>query len=303
MPNRIKEEIGRLKKERGAIILAHSYQPGAIQDIADFVGDSLELSRIAARESAELVIFCGVKFMAETAKLLSPESTVVLAAPDADCSLAASMTSADLREMKKKHPGAEAVTYVNSTLELKAESWACCTSANSREVVEAAPSEEVIFGPDRNLGTWVASQTDKKLHIWPGGCHAHSGADIRDLREKMADWSDAEVLVHPESPSIFLREADAVLGTGGMIRHVESSKAGRFIIGTEEGMIYRLETLFPDRQFVAAGKIICDDMGFSTPELVLKALESGVVDRGIEIPSHLAERAVEAVRRMTKIGG
>ena len=302
MPNRIKEEIERLRKERGAIILAHSYQPGIIQDIADFVGDSLELSRIAARESAELVIFCGVRFMAETAKLLSPESTVVLAAPDADCSLAACMTGADLREMKKKYPGAEAVTYVNSTLDLKAETWACCTSANSLEVVEAAPSEEVIFGPDRNLGTWVASQTDKKLHIWPGGCHAHSGADIRDLREKMADWPDAEVLVHPESPSIFLREADAVLGTGGMIRHVESSKAERFIIGTEEGMIYRLETLFPGRQFVAAGKIICDDMGFSTPELVLKALESVEAGGGIEIPLDLAEKAAGAVQRMTEIG-
>ncbi|MCK5132657.1 MAG: quinolinate synthase NadA [Candidatus Sabulitectum sp.] len=301
MPNRIWEEIERLKKERGAIILAHSYQPGVIQDIADFVGDSLELSRIAARESAELVIFCGVKFMAETAKLLSPESTVVLAAPDADCSLAACMSGADLREMKRKHPGAEAVMYVNSTIDLKAETWACCTSANSVEVVEAAPSDEVIFGPDRNLGTWVASQTDKTLHIWPGGCHAHSGADIRDLREKMAEWPDAEVLVHPESPSVFLREADEVLGTGGMIRHVEKSRAVKFIIGTEEGMIYRLETLFPDRQFLAAGKIICDDMGYTTPELVLKALESQ--DCGIQIPAEFAERAEAAVRRMTEIGG
>ncbi len=300
MPNRIKEEIERLKKERGAIILAHSYQPGLIQDIADFVGDSLELSRIAASESAELVIFCGVKFMAETAKLLSPESTVVLAAPDADCSLAACMTGADLREMKKKYPGAEAVTYVNSTVDLKSETWACCTSANSVEVVEAAPSDEVIFGPDRNLGTWVATQTKKTLHIWPGGCHAHSGADIRHLREKKAEWPDAEVLVHPESPSVFLWEADKVLGTGGMIRHVENSKSMKFIIGTEEGMIYRLETLFPHKQFAAAGNIICDDMTLTTPELVLKALESR--GDGIEIPSDLAEKAAAAVRRMTEIG-
>ncbi|MCK5037371.1 MAG: quinolinate synthase NadA [Candidatus Sabulitectum sp.] len=300
MPNRIKEEIARLKKERGAVILAHSYQPGIIQDIADFVGDSLELSRIAARESAELVVFCGVKFMAETAKLLSPESVVVLAAPDSDCSLAACMTGADLRMMKKKHPGASAVTYVNSTVDLKAETWACCTSANSVEVVNAAPSDEVIFGPDRNLGTWVATQTKKILHIWPGGCHAHSGADIRDLREKRAEWPDAEILVHPESPSVFLWEADEVLGTGGMIRHVEKSSSERFIIGTEEGMIYRLETLFPSRQFVAAGKIVCEDMGFTTPELVLKALESR--DDGIEIPSELAEKAASAVRRMTEIG-
>ena len=300
MPNKINEEIDRLRKERGAIILAHSYQPGIIQDIADFVGDSLELSRIAASESAELVVFCGVRFMAETAKLLSPESTVVLAAPDADCSLAACMSGNDLREMKKKYPGAEAVMYVNSTIDLKAETWSCCTSANSVEVVEAAPSDEVIFGPDRNLGTWVASQTDKKLHIWPGGCHAHSGADIRDLREKKADWPDAEVLVHPESPSVFLMESDRVLGTGGMIRHIRDSQAEKFIIGTEEGMIYRLETLFPDRMFISAGNIVCDDMSFTTPELLLKALESN--DPGIQIQPELAEKAAAAVRRMTEIG-
>ena len=300
MPNKISEEISRLKKERGAIILAHSYQPGEIQDIADFVGDSLELSRIAAEESAEQVVFCGVRFMAETAKLLSPESIVLLASPDADCSLAASMSGADLREMKRKYPGAEAVVYVNSTIELKAETWACCTSANSIEVVEAAPSDEVIFGPDRNLGTWVAENTSKKLHIWPGGCHAHSGADIRDLREKKAEWPDAKVLAHPESPSVFLREADAVLGTGGMIRYIKQSSSERFIIGTEEGMVYRLETLFPDRQFVAAGNIICRDMSLTTPELVLKALESQ--SPGIEIPPAFAERARAAVRRMTEIG-
>lgn len=300
MPNKIKEEIERLKKQRGAIILAHSYQPGVIQDIADFVGDSLELSRIAAEESAELVVFCGVRFMAETAKLLSPESVVVLASPDADCSLAACMSGEDLRKMKRKFPDAAAVVYVNSTIDLKAESWACCTSANSIEVVEAAPSDEVIFGPDRNLGTWVAENTDKKLHIWPGSCHAHSGADIRDLREKKAEWPDAEVFAHPESPSVFLWEADKVLGTGGMIRNVEKSKAKRFIIGTEEGMIYRLETLFPDRQFVAAGRIICEDMGFTTPDLVLKALESQ--NNGIEIPAELADKATAAVRRMTETG-
>ncbi len=300
MPNRIKQEIDRLKNERGAIILAHSYQPGNIQDTADFVGDSLELSRIAAAESAEMVVFCGVKFMAETAKLLSPDSTVVLAAPDADCSLAASMSGDDLRQMKKQYPGAEAVIYVNSTVDLKSEAWSCCTSANSIEIVEAAPSDEVIFGPDRNLGTWVAENTNKKLHIWPGGCHAHSGADIRNLREKKAEWPDARVLVHPESPSTFLWEADEVLGTGGMIKYVKNSSADRFIIGTEEGMIYRLETLFPGKEFKAAGKIICSDMGYTTPEMVLKALESR--GDGIEIPAELADRASAAVRRMTQTG-
>ncbi len=300
MPAGITEEIKRLKNDSGAIILAHSYQPGPVQDIADHVGDSLELSRIAAREAADLVVFCGVRFMAETAKLLSPESTVVLAAPDASCSLAASMTAGDVISLKEKHPGVPAVVYVNSTVEVKAQAWACCTSANSIQVAEAAPGDEIIFGPDRNLGTWVQRNTEKKVHIWAGGCHAHSGGDIRSLLDRKTQWPDAEVLVHPECPPVFWREADAVLGTGGMIKHVGSSTGRRFIIGTEEGMIYRLETLFPGRQFRPAGRIVCEDMGYTAPEHILRALESP--GAGIEIPGELARRAREAVLRMTEIG-
>ena len=300
MPGRIAEEIDRLKDLKGGLVLAHSYQPGPIQDIADHVGDSLELSRIAADEAADLGVFCGVRFMAETAKLLSPDSTVVLAAPDASCSLAASMTADDLRNMKRMYPGAPAIVYVNSTIEVKAEAWSCCTSANSIEVAEAAAGTEIIFGPDRNLGTWVERNTGKTVHIWSGGCHAHSGGDIRSLLDRKTRWPDAEVLVHPESPPVFWREADRVLGTGGMIKHVEKSSAKRFIIGTEEGMIYRLETLFPDRTFIPAGKIVCEDMGFTTLEHVLKALESP--EDEILIPPHLAERAALAVRRMTETG-
>lgn len=300
MPGRIVEEIERLKEQKGGMVLAHSYQPGPVQDVADHVGDSLELSRIAAREAADLVVFCGVRFMAETAKLLSPESTVVLAAPDASCSLAASMTADDLREMKRQYPEAPAVVYVNSTVEVKAEAWACCTSANSVAVAEAAPGNELIFGPDRNLGTWVERNTSKKVHLWAGGCHAHSGGDIRSLLDRKTRWPDAEVLVHPECPPVFWREADRVLGTGGMIRRVENSPAKRFIIGTEEGMIYRLETLFPDREFAPAGKIVCQDMGFTTLEHILRALESP--SDPVEIPAHLALKASEAVQRMTEIG-
>ena len=181
---RIAEEIDRLKNLKGGLILAHSYQPGPVQDVADHVGDSLELSRIAADEAADLVVFCGVRFMAETAKLLSPESTVVLAAPDASCSLAASLSVEDMMELKEQYPGVPAVVYVNSSVEVKAEAWACCTSANSIAVAEAAPGDELIFGPDRNLGTWVDRNTDKKVHIWAGGCHAHSGADIRHLLDR-----------------------------------------------------------------------------------------------------------------------
>lgn len=300
MPGRIAEEIERLKDQKGGLVLAHSYQPGPVQDVADHVGDSLELSRIAAAEEADLVVFCGVRFMAETAKLLAPESRVILAAPDAGCSLAASMNGDDIREMKALHPEAPPVVYVNSSIEVKAEAWACCTSANSIAVSNAAPGEEIIFGPDRNLGTWVERNTKKKVHVWAGGCHAHSGGDVRDLMNKKTRWPDAEVLVHPECPPVFWREAFRVLGTGGMIRHIEKSSAKRFIIGTEEGMIYRLETLFPDRVFTAAGKIVCEDMGFTSLEHVLKALESA--ENEIVIPGHLSERASAAVRRMTEIG-
>jgi len=300
MPNRILEEIDRLRESMGAIILAHSYQPGPVQDIADHVGDSLELSRIAAEESPDLIVFCGVRFMAETAKLLSPESRVVLAAPDAGCSLASSMRAADLREMKQKFPEAPAVIYVNSTLEVKSEAWACCTSANAVAVANSAPGDEIIFGPDRNLGTWVERNIDKKVHIWAGGCHAHSGGDIRSLFFRKAQWPDAEVLVHPESPPVFWEQADLVLGTGGMIRHIGKSPSRRFIIGTEEGMIYRLETLFPDKEFVAAGNIVCEDMRFTTAELILRALESPSDE--IEIPGEMAEKAYAAVRRMTETG-
>lgn len=300
MTSRISDEIDRLRSEKGALILAHSYQPGAVQDLADYVGDSLELSRIAAREASELVVFCGVRFMAETAKLLSPDSKVVLAAADASCSLAACMNAEDLRSMKKQHPGVPVVVYVNSTVEVKAEAWSCCTSANSVAVATAAPGNELIFGPDRNLGTWVEQNSDKKLHIWQGGCHCHSGADIRDLFSKQAQWPDATTLVHPETPPVFWKEAHHVLGTGGMIRHVENSSSERFIIGTEEGMIYRLETLFPDRQFVAAGNIVCPDMGYTTAENILMALESP--EHYITIAPDLAEKASVAVRRMTELG-
>ncbi len=300
MTDRIAEEIGRLKREKDALVLAHSYQPGAVQDIADHVGDSLELSRIAEREASELVVFCGVRFMAETAKLLSPSSRVILAAPESSCSLAASMNAEELREVKRKHPGVPAVVYVNSTVEVKAEAWSCCTSANAVQVSMAAPGNELIFGPDRNLGTWVEKQTGKQVHLWQGGCHAHSGADIRDLRTKKTQWPDAEVMVHPECPPVFWKEADYILGTGGMIRQVEKSKACRFIIGTEEGMVYRLETLFPDREFTSAGGIVCKDMSFTTPEKVLMALENP--GEGITIPADLAAKAAVSVKRMTEFG-
>ncbi|MFO7625985.1 MAG: quinolinate synthase NadA [Candidatus Fermentibacteraceae bacterium] len=288
-----------LKERLGALILAHSYQPPEIQDIADEVGDSLELSRFAMKARAPLVVFCGVRFMAETAKILSPDSVVRLVSPGADCSLAACMSGRDAREWKTMHPGAVLVTYVNSSVAVKAESWACCTSANAVSVVRAAPAGEVLFGPDRNLAAFAAQESGRNVIPWPGGCHAHAGADIRDLRRAKEHWPEACVLVHPETPPVFWREADHVLGTGGMIRFVSESKSGRFIIGTEEGMLYRLSTLFPDREFMAAGGISCADMRNATIDMVFQALDSR--DAGITVPEQYAEPARRALERMTAL--
>jgi len=292
-------EILDFKKRLSAVIMAHSYQPREIQDLADTVGDSLELSRFARDARAPLVIFCGVRFMAETAKILSPETTVRLVAPGADCSLAACMNGEDARLWKSEHPGAVLVTYVNSEADVKAESWACCTSANAVAVVNAAPSSKVLFGPDRNLAEYAAENSGKQVIPWPGGCHAHSGADIRDLRRARAAWPDAAVLVHPETPPVFRREADRVLGTGGMIDFVSRSSLGRFIIGTEEGMLNRLTSLFPDREFVPAGGITCPDMRKATPEMVLMALKSH--DTGVHIHPGLVAPAREALERMAAL--
>jgi len=298
MPYDAKALIG-LKDRLGALILAHSYQPPEIQDLADEVGDSLELSRSAMAARAPLVVFCGVRFMAETAKILSPQSVVRLVSPGADCSLAACMSGRDAREWKAGHPGASLVTYVNSSVEVKAESWACCTSANAVSVVRAAPEGDVLFAPDRNLAAFAAQESGRNVIPWPGGCHAHAGADIRDLRRAKQQWPDAVVLVHPETPPVFWREADSVLGTGGMIRFISESRAGRFIIGTEEGMLYRLSTLFPDREFMAAGGITCADMRRATPDMVFRALDSP--DPGIIVPEEHAERARRALERMTAL--
>lgn len=291
--------LRELKEKLGAAILAHSYQPLEIQELADLVGDSLELSRYAMEARAPLVIFCGVRFMAETAKILSPGSVVRLVSPGADCSLAACMSARDAREWKAGHPGAALVTYVNSSVSVKAESWACCTSANAVRVVQAAPSEVVLFGPDRNLAEFAARESGRKVIPWPGGCHAHAGADIRDLRRAKEQWPDACVLVHPETPPVFWSEADRVLGTGGMIGFISGSGAGRFIIGTEEGMLNRLSTLFPDREFMAAGAISCRDMRDSTPSMILEALRS--TDPGITVPEEHAEPARRALERMTAL--
>lgn len=292
--------IDDLRRRRRAAILAHSYQPEEIQAIADVVGDSLELSRAAASLDCETVVLCGVRFMAETAAVLAPDRTVLHPVPDAGCPLASCMDTNGLAALQKAHPEALTVVYVNSSIEAKAMSWACCTSANATAVVAAAPSGEVVFGPDRNLGAFIASRTGKRMWIFDGGCPPHHSMDLEDAARRRRLWPDAKLLVHPETPPAAWAMADAVLGTGAMIRFVRESSASRFLIGTESGMVHRLRTLFPDREFESAGSIWCPDMKKISPVDVLSSLER--MEPVIRIDPAVAEAARASVERMASIG-
>ena len=296
------ERIKHLKEKRGAVILAHNYQPPEIQDIADHLGDSLDLSRLAARLPNEIIVFCGVHFMAETASILSPAKKVLLPDPEAGCPMADMIGADDLLALKEKHPDSAVVMYVNSTAAVKAHTDVCCTSANAVKVVESIPAgRRIIFGPDRNLGGWVASKTGRDLVIWDGYCPPHQNIipeEIRALKEK---HPGAKVMVHPEVIPAARAEADAILGTGGMIRYAGESGAGTFIVGTEAGMCYRLETLFPDKLFVPASKhAICRNMKKITLAKIASSLESE--GPAVEVPAEIADRARGAIQRMIETG-
>ncbi len=301
MEESVIREISRLKAERNAVILAHSYQPSEIQDIADHVDDSLQLSRIAASTDASVIIFCGVRFMAETAHILAPDKTVLLPEPKAGCPLADCINVHSIRSIQAMHPSSLTVLYINSPAEVKAESYACCTSANALEVVESVPSDSVIFAPDRNLGTFISRRSEKEIHIWNGACRTHALADVQDIKKHIEEWPDAELLVHPETSPEIWELADAVLGTGGMIRHVSNSRTTRFIIGTEEGMVYKLSTIYPDREFIAAGRIYCPNMKVTTLPKILDSLIN--LEPVVHLDPAIREKAYAAVTRMTEITG
>jgi len=297
----IKEKIVDLKKERKAVILAHNYQPPEIQDLADHLGDSLALSQMARDLDSSIIIFCGVLFMAETASILSPEKKVILPEPGAGCPLADMVTAKALRELKEKHPRAAVVTYVNSPAEVKAETDICCTSANALKVVRSIPpGREIIFGPDRNLGTWVSSQANRDLILWQGFCPVHQMFSVDKIRELRREHPGAYVMVHPEVPSEIIAEADAALGTGGMIRRAGEIDAGTFIVGTEVDMTYRLKTLYPGKNFIPASYgAICKNMKKITLQKVLHSLES--LKPVITVPDETAEAARGAIEKMVEI--
>ena len=244
------EEIRDLQKKRNAVILAHNYQPAEVQDLADFTGDSLELARKATDIQAEVIVFCGVFFMAETAAILNPDKTVLLPAADAGCPMADMITGDQLRDLKAKHPGAKVLCYVNSTAEIKAESDCCVTSSNAVAVAKTFPPEqEIIFVPDRHLGSYTAEKLGRTFILWPGFCPTHARMNERQIQAARAAHPGALVLVHPECPKPVRDAADAVLSTGGMCRYVLGRPESAFIIGTETGILHRLRRENPAKVF------------------------------------------------------
>ncbi|MFC5997162.1 quinolinate synthase NadA [Quadrisphaera sp. GCM10027208] len=307
-------QVRRLLRERDAVLLAHNYQDPRIQDVADHVGDSLALSRIAAGSDASTIVFAGVHFMAETAKILAPDRTVLIPDAAAGCSLADTITADQLRAWKAEHPGAVVVAYVNTTAEVKAESDVCCTSSNAVDVVRSLPAEsDVLFLPDQFLGSHVRRVTGRQnMHVWMGECHVHAGISATHLRERVAAEPEAEVLIHPEcgcaTPAMWLTsvgdlpaQRTHVLSTGGMLEHARRTSATKVLVATEVGMLHQLRKANPGTVFEPVNeRAVCRYMKMITPEKLLRCLREGVDE--VTVDPQVAARARQAVERMIAIG-
>ena len=292
--------INEFKRERNAVILAHNYQtPEIFHGVADITGDSLALAQQGARTRAEVILLCGVHFMAETAKILSPEKTVLIPDLEAGCSLASSITAEDVRLLRQRYPGVPVVTYVNTSAAVKAESDICCTSANAVEVVQSLGSDRVIFLPDEFLGRHVASQTDVKLILWTGHCEVHERFSAADLRHYRESYKDLEILAHPECPPDVLAEADFVGSTSGMIRHLGEQRPRRVVMVTECSMSDNVAVEFPEVEFVRPCAL-CPHMKRITLPKILHSLKT--LDHRVEVEPVIAERARRAVERMLAVG-
>lgn len=294
----IKEEIEKLKKEKNAVILAHNYQPPEIQDLADITGDSLELAIKAKEAREDIIVFCGVEFMAETAKILNPEKKVIMPVRDAGCPLADQLTPGMIREARRQHPDAAVVVYVNSTAECKAEADVACTSANAAGVVRSLKETEVIFGPDSNLGSWVQEQVPEKriIPVPPDGhCPVHAVFEESDAKE--AKKQDYCIVCHPECEKKIRDASDFVASTGGMIKI--APKAKKWAVLTEKDMAYRLSKEYPDREFLKFEKSVCTDMKKITPEILRDSLKSEKEE--ILLDEDIMNRARGAIERMIEI--
>ena len=304
----MQEEIRALARDRDAVIIAHNYQRPEVQDVADFVGDSLGLSRQAAATEADVIVFCGVHFMAETAAILSPDKTVLLPDLGAGCSLAASITAEQLREWKAQHPGAVVVSYVNTTAEVKAESDYCCTSGNARAVIDAIPADqEILFLPDMYLGLWLERVTGRTLTIWMGECHVHAGIRPSDIERWEREAPDAELLVHPEcgcasQAMAFGSDRTQILSTEKMVDYARRSPTQRFLVATETGILHRLEREAPGKRFEPVREdAVCRFMKVTTLEKVRDSLRD--MQHEITVDAETAGRARLAIERMVSIGG
>lgn len=295
--NEIAEKIRKLKTEKKAVLLVHNYQSENIQKMADFLGDSLDLSRKAKSVKEDIIVFCGVDFMAETAKILSPEKTVLHPVKEANCPMAAMVTPEDVLELKKRHPGAMVVCYVNSTAEVKAVSDVCCTSANAVKVVQNIPATEVIFVPDRNLGRYVQRFTDKKVIPWNGYCYVHDRITAEDILKTREKYPEAILVVHPECTPEVIDLADYVESTSGMLQLARKSAHKEFLIATEVGLIQRLSREIPDKTFISAvDPRICATMKKITLEDVLESLEKE--QHKVELPVEIMDRARASLEKM-----
>ena len=309
----VQDKIRQLKKEKDAVILAHNYQIPQVQQIADFVGDSLGLSRQAAKISNGTIVFCGVHFMAETASIISPDKKVLIPDPGAGCSLSDTITRDALIRWKKQHPKAVTVGYVNTTAEIKAELDYCCTSSNAVNVINAIPKErEILFLPDMFLGSYVSKMTGRKnMYIWPGECHVHAGITPQDIQKKLDSLSEAEFVIHPEcsctTPIMYDAAAGnfennkiEILSTEGMMKHVKKSSAKNFVVATETGILYRMREQNPTKTFVAASdKAECQYMKMITLDKVHDSLAE---DKYIvQVPKETADKARLAIERMLAI--
>ncbi len=296
----MKDKIKALAKKRNAIILAHNYQPPEIQDIADLCGDSLELSIKASKTTADIIVFCGVHFMAETAFILSPDKIVLLPATDAGCSMADMIDPIALQEKKKALGNIPVVTYVNSSAAVKAVSDICCTSANVIKVVESINADEILMTPDKNLALFAASRTSKKIHLWNGFCPFHNTLTAEDVIKAKSDHPEALFIAHPECPPDALALADSIQSTSGMIKFAGESLHTSFILGTENGLLYPISKAYPEKNFYPASeKMVCKDMKKITLEKLLLSLET--LSGRITVPEDIRKKAWGAVQRMIEL--
>ncbi len=299
----LKKKIARLKKKRNAVIIAHNYQRDEIQEIADIGGDSLALSQAAVRTDADVIVFCGVKFMAESASILNPDKKVLLPVLEAGCPLADMITPEKLRARRKEHPEAAVVCYVNSSAEVKAESDIACTSSNAIEIVKSLKEREVIFVPDKNLGRYVQSQVpDKKIILWEGFCPTHIRVQEEDVVTAKKQHPEAEVVAHPECNPGVLALSDHICSTGGMFKYVKASGSKEFIIATEAGMLYRLQKENPDKKFyLPTPNLVCANMKLITLGWVAHSLEMLVYE--IKVSDEISEKAKKTLDRMLQVTG